>query len=354
MDRDTEAAHERGRRVASVLMTKALEDGAETTAEAYGAKAEHLRGETTCAGKRCGVAVVYQRAHRRAHRDGYVEMFAGFRLAKEAEHTPTCDIDLQIGAKRRGVLVAASKTGAAAAILTMAMDPHGKGRALDQRLLRIRWDAVDAPPRITVATPSATFATTGGPRAGGRPGAGGARRAKRITSAADVERERLAILRDADPKAAAERLAIFLGDDPTAITWGAFFHNWDLNGSSTIARIVEEIEQGGAANGVAFAARAVARPTRRSGAWDVRCRTVVGVGARTFSLRIVLADRAVADSVRIGKSYVFAGPEVWFERSVVRGVTHETVSVGVLSKRWIAESEEARPEQIERLRRRSA
>jgi len=354
MDPGTEAEQKHRTRIASILMPKALEDGVETTAEAYGEKPADLRGETTCAGKGCGVAVVFQRAHRRKHRDGYVEMFAGFRLAKDVQHAASCDIDVQIGAKRRGVLVVTSKIGAAAAILAMGMDPCGKGRAVNERLLRVRWDAADTPPRITIATPSATFAAARGPGAGGLFGGNGGRRPKRIASAADIERERLSILGNADPQTAADRLAILIGDDRVPVSWSAFFHNWDLNTPTIIARIVEKIERGGAADGVAFAAKAMDRPTRRHGVWIVPCRTVASTdGARIFSLWMTFADRSVACGLQVGKSYVFAGPEVRFERIVQRGMTHDIISVGVLSGRWVAESEEARPEQVDQLRRKS-
>ncbi len=356
MDPGTDAAQERKTRVASILMPKALEEGVEITAEAYGEKPEHLRGQTTCAGKLCGIAVVYQRAHRRAHRNGYVEMFAGFRLAKDKEHGPTCDIDLQVGAKRRGTVITASKTVAAAAILTMGMDPRGKGRAVDERLLRVRWEAADGPPRITLATPSVTLGAAGGRGLGGDFGAGGTRRPKRITCAADIERERRNILNDRDPKTAAGQLSILLGDDPTPIGWNAFFHNWDLNGPTTIERIVADIENGAAECGVAFLAKVARRATRRHGTWNVPCRQVVSNAddARVFSLWMVFAEGAIANKLAVGQSYVFAGPEVRFERIIRRGVTYENVSVGVLAERWTTKSEQARPDQIERLHRKSA
>jgi hypothetical protein len=348
-------ADERTTPVASVLMTKALEDGAEITAEAYGAKPAALRGATTCAGKRCGVPVVYQRAHRRPHRNGYVEMFAGFRLATGSQHATTCDIDVQMGAKRRGLVVRASKIVAAAAILTMAMDPQGKGRVVDERLLRVRWDAPDTPPRITIATPSATLAAASGRGSGGGFVRGGARRPKRITRAADVEAERRKILHDDDPKAAARQLSIQLGDDPVPIGWNAFFHNWEKNTAAMIERIVKGIEDGAAGSGVAFAAKVARRPTYRHGTWNVPCRVVFSAdGTRAFSLWMAFTDRAVANGLVVGTPYVFAGPEVRFERVVRGGMTYENVSVAVLSDRWVTDSEEVRPEELERLRRTSA
>lgn len=323
--------------LASVLMTKALEDGIAITAEAYGDKCE--RGAITCAGKRCGVPVVFQVAHCRRHPRGYVEMFAGFRLAKGSRHTVYCDIDVQIGARVRGRVVEATPRVAAAAILAMALNPHGRVGPINERVLRVRWDAEATPHRVIVATPSATLVgATGGPGSG-ISGPARMSRPRRINSAIDIERVRREIVAAPDSIAAAKELAIILGDDVESGPWNGFYHNWPSNNSKVIEAIVRKIECGASSLGTAFAATVETRPRYRRGAWAVGCRERVSSdGSRRFALWIVVADREIATSLIRGKTYVFAGPEVRHERNNIGGTVYEHVYVGVLSARWIVPS----------------
>jgi hypothetical protein len=323
--------------VGSVLMTRALQNGNVITAQAYAAKTK--RGGTTCAGGRCGAVVVFQRAHRRLHPHGYVEMFAGFRLSKGARHTAHCDIDLQIDAKVRGKVIIAPKAAAAAAIVMMAMASQGPGRSIDERILQLRWDAGDTPPRVTVASPSVTFMTTRWSRGGRGGGHSGQLRPRRIASAADIERERLAIAHAADPIAASKALLLRLGNDPELIGWRAFFHNWQSNTPRTVERIVSGIEHGEPPLGIAFVATIDGAPQYRRGAWAVPCcQYQVADGKRKLALWVLVPNRAIAAALVVGKTYVFAGPDVVFERVTRRGVVYENILVGVLSARWIAPS----------------
>jgi hypothetical protein len=314
----------------SVMMSIALEDGVETTADAIAAKEPAERGELTCAGSSCGRGVYFVRKHvARA-----TEFPNHFKILPSSKgHTGDCDIWKKMGLLERKAHASANRVPADG---TSADGVSPQRFAINPLAYKVVWGDGRLP-EIRPAEPHANVGEPETDPSGRRSRAGGAgTRRKRMRSAQDVENERQRISRSRDPKAESLRISVLLDESESDVPWPSFFVNWHL--TMKFADLTRQVASAEIVHGVAFATTVREKPIWRFGEWYVKCSERQG-GAGRYALWAVFPHEPTEDLLVRGACYIVAGPRLSYElKTGATGVTFHNLHVHVLGPRWVAKS----------------